>query len=157
VLQPQHAELLVEGERLLQVDWKQAQASNEPQIVGAFGTCFGAQGRLTSAAFAIGDTLLAALRVPFYRRVSVLNHKRIPATVTRSSAPTYDVDQLTQVIFSVQRWNRIERIPDAALDVSGRGLQDWHIRLREAYLTQVDMRLSTGRVLRDYRTNPDAR
>lgn len=156
MLEAQHADLLVDGEHLLQTQWKQIQASSEAQLVGAFGTCFGVQGGLTAGAFAIGDALLAALRVPFYRRVSVFNHKRIVATVSRSGAALYDVDQLTEAVFSVQRWNRIERISDAALNV-GSGLQDWHIHLREAYLTQADIRLSTGRVLRDFRASRDAR
>lgn len=150
------AELVVDGERLLRAQWSHQQSASEAQLVGAFGTCFGVQGRLTAGAFAIGDMLLAALRVPFYRRVSVFNHKRIAATVSRSGAALYDVDQLTEVIFSVQRWNRIERVSDAALDAGG-VLQGWHIHLREAYLTQADIRLSTGRVVRDYRANRDGR
>ena len=90
------------------------------------------------------------MNVPFYRRISVFNHKRIPDITTKYDEPVYAVDQLTQAIFQVERWHSIEKLNSADVSQVGRMFQNWHIQVREAYWTKLDMRLSTGRLVRDY-------
>jgi acetoacetate decarboxylase len=145
--------LTVLGENYLSLQHGKHNTSNEPRIVGAFGQLFGVTGRITSAAFAIGDTLLSMMNVPFYRRVSVFNHKRIPSITTTHDKPAYDVDMLTQAIFSVEHWQKVSHLPDATLKVTGETFKTWDIKLRDAFYTELSMRLSTGRMVRDYRVS----
>jgi hypothetical protein len=145
--------LAVSREICLDLQHSNHTQSNEPRIVGAFGQLFGVTGRITTAAFAIGDTLLSMMNVPFYRRVSVYNHKRIAGVSTTHDKPTCDVDMLTQAIFSVEHWQKINHLPDAQLEVTGGIFKTWNITLREAFYTELSMRLSTGRIARDYRGN----
>jgi hypothetical protein len=144
--------LYVDDERLIALDWDWgAISASEAQLVGAMGSLFGVQGQLTSAAFRVGDTLLNLMNVPFYRRISVYNHKLIPDIATKYDEPKFAVDQLTQAIFQVERWHSIEKLNSAHISQVGRMLQNWHIQVREVYMTRLDMRLSTGRLIRDYK------
>lgn len=147
----QGATLDAQGDALLQVTWQSQEPSREARIVGAMGHCYGAPSQLTAAAFAVGDGLLSVTRLPFHRHINVFNHKRIPSVTSKHGALQYDVDQLTQAVFTVVRWHHIDRLHGADLHTTGAVLREWDISLRDAYHTQVDMRLSTGRVLRDYR------
>jgi CRP-like cAMP-binding protein len=143
--------LAVAEEAYLHMRWNKHETTNEPRIVGAFGQLFGVTGQITAAAFAIGDTLLSLINVPFYRRVSVFNHKRIPAIDTTHDKSTYEIDMLTEAIFSVEHWQKIDYLPNARLQVLGGIFKAWDITLREAFYTQLSMRLSTGRKVRDYK------
>jgi Acetoacetate decarboxylase (ADC)/Cyclic nucleotide-binding domain len=143
--------LMVSNADYLNLRWDKRELANEPRLVGAFGQLFGVTGRITAAAFAVGDTLLSLINVPFYRRVNVFNHKRIPAIDTTYAKPSYAVDMLTQAIFSVEHWQKIDHLPSAQLQVTGDIFKTWDITLREAFYTQLTMRLSTGRMMRDYR------
>lgn len=148
----QLAALRVDDEILLKLGWGDyGTSSSEAQLVGAMGGLFGVQGKLTSAAFRVGDTLLNLMNVPFYRRISVFNHKLIPDITTKYDEPVYAVNQLTQAIFQVERWHNIEKLSNPQITEVGRMFQNWHIQVREAYQTKLDMRLSTGRLVRDYR------
>lgn len=145
------ATLTVDAETLISLSWQgEGDQSSEGQLVGAMGGLFGVQGQLTSAAFRVGDTLLNLMNVPFYRRISVYNHKLIPDITTKYDEPKFAVDQLTQAIFQVERWHSIEKLNYPHVAQVGRMLQNWHIQVREAYRTKLDMRLSTGRLIRDY-------
>jgi len=117
------------------------------------GRGFGAPGTLTSAAFSVGDVLTQAIQMPIYRHINVFNHKRIAATEIKHDEQTYDVDQLTQVVFSIQRWASIERLHNIQLETHAQSLQSWNIQARDAYRTKLDLRLSTGRVVRDFRVS----
>jgi CRP-like cAMP-binding protein len=149
---PTTSSLHVAGAEYLTLTHDQRTPANEASIVGAFGRLFGVPNLVTATAFRAGDTLLAAIGVPFYRRVNVFNHKRIPAVTSQHGAPQYAVDRLTQAIFSVERWHSIDHLPTARLDL-GHALHDWEVTLREAYDTTLAMRLSTGRVVRDYQAD----
>jgi hypothetical protein len=83
----------------------------------------------------------------------VYNHKQILAVDTEVDTPTYAVDQLTQALFGVLRWYQIARLRAPSLTVPGGPLAGADLRLREAFRTQLDLRLSTGRVVQDY-THP---
>ncbi len=145
------AALAVHGKESLTLRWQGTERSSEARLVGAMGRSFGAPGTLTSAAFSVGDVLTQAVNLPIYRHINVFNHKRIAGTNTRSTAITYDVDQLTQAVFSIPRWHHIERLQEATLQVQAPALHAWDLRLREAYRTKLDLRLSTGRVVRNFR------
>ncbi len=147
---PSAASLSVRGDDYFMLTWQHTQPTNEAQIVGAMGRSFGAPGTLTTAAFSVGDVLTQAINLPIYRHINVFNHKRIAGTATRESEHTYDVEQLTQAVFSIPRWHSIERLQDAELQVQSPSLYGWNLRLRDAYYTKLDVRLSTGRVVRDY-------
>ncbi|MDQ7028162.1 MAG: acetoacetate decarboxylase family protein [Anaerolineae bacterium] len=152
-LSDSQASLAISGEDTFRFTIGKHDKSSEPRIVGAFGQLFGVTGRITSAAFAIGDSLLSMMNVPFYRRVSVFNHKRIPSATTTRDKPTYDVDMLTQAIFSVEHWQKIDHLPNAKLQVTGGIFKQWDITLYDAFYTELSMRLSTGRITRDYRVS----
>jgi hypothetical protein len=145
--------LTVSGEDYFSLKWNKHEAASEPRIVGAFGQLFGVTGQITAAAFVVGDTLLNLINVPFYRRVSVFNHKRIPGIDTTYEKPSYDVDMLTEAVFSVEHWQKIDYLLDARLQVTGGIFKAWDITLHEAFYTQLTMRLSTGRKVRDYRVS----
>jgi hypothetical protein len=153
VLSHSQVSLTVSGTEYFSLRWDKREAANEPRIVGAFGQLFGVTGQITAAAFAIGDTLLSLINVPFYRRVSVFNHKRIPGIDTTLDKSTYDIDMLTQAIFSVEHWQKIDYVPDARLNVFDGIFKAWDITLRAAFYTQLTMRLSTGRKVHDYRVS----
>ena len=90
------------------------------------------------------------MQVGLHRRIGVFNHKRVLSATATDSSRRYDIDQLTQGIFTVLKWQSIEKLNNARLDVLGGPLRYADLTLREAYRTQLDMRLSTGRVLEDY-------
>ncbi|MCA9913078.1 MAG: acetoacetate decarboxylase family protein [Anaerolineae bacterium] len=147
------ASLMVRHEAYLTLAWEDAQTSSESRIVGAMGRSFGAPGTLTSAAFSVGDVLTQAINLPIYRHINVFNHKRIAGTTTRESQRTYDVEQLTQAVFSIPHWHSIERLQQAALQIQSPSLYGWDLRLRDAYRTRLDVRLSTGRTVRNYKAD----
>lgn len=143
--------LSVEGTPYAALTWTSETNASEPRLLRAFSDWLGIEGRITETAFRVGDFLLEAMRSRLYRRISVYNHKRIPGAASALARPVYDVDMLTQAIFSVAHWERITRLQDAALTIPDGPLRHAGLRLREAFYTRLDMRLSTGRVIRDYR------
>lgn len=147
---PKSASLTVRGDDYFMLTWQRTQPSSEARMVGAMGRGFGAPGTITAAAFSVGDVLTQAINLPIYRHINVFNHKRIAGTTTRESEYTYDVEQLTQAVFSIPHWHSIERLQDATLQIQFPTLYGWNVRLRDAYRTKLDVRLSTGRVVRDY-------
>ena len=145
-----YVSLQVDGVDIFHFSYRQTESTGEPQLVGALSDWMGIPGRVTEVAFRIGDTLLDAMRVPLFRRMTVYNHQRIPSVTTTKTAPVYAVNALTQAIFSVTQWHKIARILNPELTVNESPLKEFHLTLRDAYFTKLDMRLSTGRVLRDY-------
>lgn len=144
------AALSVDGVPHFRLDYAAAEPSSEPRLIRALSDWAGFQGHMTEAAFRAGDLLLDMMLTPLQRRVSVFNHKRVPAATTTNREPAYSVDQLTGAIFSVNGWEQISRIETPALTMTGGPLAGADVTLREAYFTRLDMRLSTGRILRDY-------
>lgn len=147
---PNAVSLAVDGAEYFSLRWAGAEAASESRLVGALMDWIGVEGRLAAAAFEAGDVLRRFMRFPPYRRVTVYNRKRIPAADSRHDAPKYDVDCLTRAVFGVLRWQQIARLRDPTLVVSGGPLADADLTLREAFRAQLDMRLSAGRVVRDY-------
>jgi len=148
---PHEAALSVAGVPQFCVRWSVSEGSDETRLVRALIDWLGIEGRLGALAFQAGEVLRRTMRLPPFRRVGVYNHKRILAPDAAPGSPAYAVDQLTHALFGVLRWYQIARISDPALDVRAGPLAGMHLTLREAYRTQLDLRLSTGRVLRDYR------
>lgn len=144
------AQLIADGETHLTFIYRQAAPASEPRLIRALSDWLGVEGRFTETAFRVGDVLLDTMQIGLRRRVSVYNHKRIPAANTHDNLPVYAVDQLTQAVFTVTKWHTIDHLPGAALTVTGGDLRGASVTLREAYLTRLDMRLSTGRVVRNY-------
>lgn len=144
------AALSVDGDSHIALAWAAQESSDEPRLVRALMDWIGLEGWSLSLAFRAGDTLRRVMQLPPFRRVSVYNHKRILAADAARDRPAYAVDQLTHAVFGVLRWYQIARLRDPALDVIAGPLAGTGITLREAYRTQLDMRLSAGRVVRDY-------
>ncbi len=143
--------LVVDNEVHYRLSYHFAESTNEPRLIRAMGDWLGLEGRVTEAAFRIGDVLLDTVQVGLHRRIGVFNHKRVLSATATGSKRVYDINQLTQGVFTVLKWQSIDKLPDAQLQVSGGPLRSAELQLREAYRTQLDMRLSTGRVLKDYR------
>jgi CRP-like cAMP-binding protein len=150
VLASHAATLAVDGIEQAALHWDGMDASDEPALVGALLAWLGLERWSMALAFRAGDALRKVMQLPPYRRVSVYNHKRILAVDGSGDTPGYAVDQLTHAIFGVLRWYQIARLRAPSLVVTGGPLAGAGLRLREAYRTQLDMRLSTGRVVRDY-------
>ena len=147
IFAPNTASLSVNETRLLRISWDGGEAASETRLVRALSDWLGIQGRLTAAAFQAGEVLRKMTRLPAYRRVDVYNRKRIPAVDSTAENPIDAVHQLTRATFGVLRWQQISRLDNLTLTVSG---QFAGLTLREAYRTQLDMRLSAGRVVKDY-------
>lgn len=145
------AALSVAGVPQLCVRWSASEGSDETRLVRALVDWLGIEGRLGAAAFQAGEVLRRTMRLPPFRRIGVYNHKRVLAPDAAPGDPACTIDQLTHAIFGVLCWYQIARLSDPALDVLAGPLAGANLALREAYRTQLDMRLSTGRVLRDYR------
>ena len=155
-ISPRHAALAVDGQAHFSLGWKGMQAADEPRLVRALMDWLGLEGRSAALAFRAGEVLRQVMQLPPYRSIAVYNHKRIPAPASTHDTPTYAVDQLTHAIFGVLRWYQIAALETPRLRVAGGPLAEANLHLREAYRTQLDMRLSTGRVVEDYtyRTGP---
>ncbi len=145
-----HTTLSVAGETHLTLRWSGLDISNEPRLVRALVDWIGLEGRTAALMFQAGEALRRTIRLPAYRRVGVYNHKRVLAPHATSEAPVYALNQLTYAIFGVLRWYQITQMCGPELSVTAGPLKDAHLTLREAYRTQLDLRLSTGRVVRDY-------
>lgn len=143
--------LSVDGTPYAALTWTSETNASEPRLLRAFSDWLGMEGRITETVFRVGDFLLEAMRSRLYRRISVYNRKRIIGAASTLARPVYDVDMLTQAIFTVTHWDHIARLEDAALTIPGGPLHQAGLRLREAFYTRLGMRLSTGRVIRDYR------
>lgn len=148
----QYTTLSVDGETHLTLRWAGLDNTDEPRLVRALVDWIGLEGRSAALAFQGGEALRRAMRLPSYRRVGVYNHKRVLAPHTTAETPAYNLDQLTHAIFGVLRWYQIAQVRGPELSITAGPLQDAHLVLREAYRTQLDLRLSTGRVVRDYGT-----
>lgn len=133
--------------------WTGSEGTDEPRLVRALFDWLGVEGRSAEVAFRAGDVLRQTMRLPAHRRIGVFNHKRVLAAETRADAPVYAVNQLTKAIFGVLRWYQIARLRDPVLTVYTGPLAACDVTLREAYRTQLDMRLTRGRVVRDYNQN----
>ena len=142
--------LRVDGDVHYRLSHDRAEPTNEPRLIRAMSDWLGLEGRVTEAAFRIGDVLLDTVQVGLHRRIGVFNHKRVLSATATQSKRVYDINQLTQGVFTVLKWQAIEKLSGAELQVFGGPLRYADLHLREAYRTQLDMRLSTGRVLKDY-------
>jgi hypothetical protein len=142
--------LSVDGDKFLDLHWSQLETSTEPKLVGALMDWLGFERHIAAAAFQAGDLMRRAVRLPPYRRVDVYNHKRVLSVAATHDKPEYGVNCLTQAVFGVLRWNHIAWIVDPVLDVLGGPFGDAGLSVREAYRTGLAMRLSAGRVVRDY-------
>lgn len=142
--------LAVDGEAYLALHWTQLETIAEPHLVGALMGWLGLERHLASAAFQAGDLMRKAMRLPPYRRVDVYNHKQVLAADATHEASRYEVDCLTQAVFGVLHWHNIARIGDPVLEVTGGPYADSALTVGEAYRTYLNMRLSTGKVVRDY-------
>lgn len=144
------ASLAVDGAEQCALTWAAQEPTGEPRLVRALMDWLGLEGWSLALAFRAGDVLRQTMQLPPFRRVSVYNHKRIPAVESTESAPAWAVDQLTHALFGVLHWHQIARLTDPVLAVTAGPLAGAGLRLREAFRTQLDMRLSAGRVARDY-------
>ena len=144
------ASLIVDGATHAALEWGAMDGTDETRLVRALFDWLGLEGRSASLAFQAGDVLRRAMQLPPFRRVGVYNHKRILAADATRESPTYAVDQLTHAIFSVLRWYQIAQLREPSLGIASGPLKEMNVTLREAYRTQLDMRLSRGRVIRDY-------
>ncbi|MBN1428849.1 MAG: acetoacetate decarboxylase family protein [Anaerolineae bacterium] len=142
--------LSVDDRPWFRLSWEGQESFNETKLVGALMSWLGIERHVASAAFQVGDTMRQAVRLPAYRRIDVFNHKRVPSVDSSPDTPRYDVDQLTQAVFGVLRWFSIVRLSGARLTTLSGPLHEARLTLREAYRTRLDMRLSTGRTVRDY-------
>ncbi|MBN1681075.1 MAG: acetoacetate decarboxylase family protein [Anaerolineae bacterium] len=149
-LEPRTTTLAVDKTERLRLTWDGLTPANEPRLVRALVDWLGLEGHTASLAFQAGDLLRKAMQLPPYRAVGVFNHKRIPAIDTTADTPSYAVDQLTHATFGVLRWHRITRMKNPALTASGNPFAGMDLTLRDAYRTQLDMRLSVGHTVRDY-------
>ncbi len=147
--------LSVDEAPCFRLGWEEQEASHETKLVGALMDWLGIERHIASAAFQVGEVVRQAARLPAYRRIDVFNRKRIPSVDASPDAPRYDVDQLTQAVFGVLRWFSIARLVDANLVMLSGPLHEAKLALREAYRTRLDMRLSTGRTVRDYLRRSD--
>jgi hypothetical protein len=145
------ATLAVDGQMYLQLDWEQTEPGSEPALVGALMDLLGVQRHVGELAFRAGEIIRKTMRLPAYRRVDVYNHKRVLAASATTETPTYAVDCLTRATFGVLRWYQIAKARAPALTVGGGPLASAGLTLRAVFRAQLDMRLSTGRVVRDYR------
>lgn len=153
LFQPNQAMLRVDGQDYLDLQWGGSEIVSETRLVRALSDWLGFEGRLTSVAFQAGEVLRKIGRLPAHRRLDVYNHKRLLAVEAEHHRLTYAVDQLTRAAFGVLRWYQIARLDGVILAVRGGPFAGANLTLREAYRTQLDMRLSVGRVVRDYLTS----
>jgi CRP-like cAMP-binding protein len=149
--QSQDASLAVDGTEQINLHWSGLEAVDEAQLVGGLMGWLGLERHGAELAFRAGEVLRRTIGLPGYRRVEVYNHKRILAPEATAEQPAYAVDCLTHAIFGVLRWYHIERMADPVLTVSSGPLAGANLVLREAYRAQLDMRLSTGKMVCDYR------
>ncbi len=146
----QNVTLSVDGAAHAMLQWRGLDGTDEARLVRALFDWLGLEGRSASLAFQAGDVLRRAMRLPPFRRIGVYNHKRVLAVDATRESPTYTVDQLTHAIFGVLRWYQIARMREAVIEIAAGPLAAANVTLRDAYRTQLDMRLSRGRVIRDY-------
>lgn len=155
VIGSREASLSVDEIPWFSLGWERQETCDEMKLVGALMAWLGIERHIASAAFQLGDAMRQAARLPAYRRIDVFNHKRVPSVDSSDDAPRYDVDQLTQAVFGVMRWFSITRLVGAELTTFAGPLHEAQLTLHEAYRTRLDMRLSTGRVVRDYLKRSD--
>lgn len=148
--EPRRAELTFPHHRL-ELSWEGGQGADETRLVRALSDWLGIEGRLASAAFSAGELLRNMTRLPAHRRVDVYNRKRIFAADTQHDDPRYDVDVLTRATFGVTQWYQIAVLSELQLSDSGEVFDQLNLSLSEGFRTQLDMRLSTGRTVHDYR------
>ncbi len=146
----QRVTLNVDRAPQLDLTWEALAGVEEARLVRALVEWLGLEGRSAALAFQAGDVLRKTMGLPPFRRVGVFNHKQILAVHATVDTPAYAVDQLTHTIFGVLTWYQLARMRDPQLDVRGGPLAALDLDLREAYRTQLDLRLSTGRIMRDY-------
>jgi CRP-like cAMP-binding protein len=144
------ADLHVDGRAHFALTWDSSSASSETRLVRALMDWLGIQGQGAALAFQAGEVLRKAWRLPAHRRIDAFNHKQILAPSATVEEPVYAVNQLTGAAYGVLSWFHIALLEQPALTVSGGPLAGLDIHLREAFRTGVNMRLSTGRILRDY-------
>jgi CRP-like cAMP-binding protein len=150
IISTQDASLSVDGALNLNLSWDGTNQSSEAELVGALMGWLGIERHLAAAAFQLGDLARSAAGLPPHRRVDVFCHKRNPSVDSTASIPRYDVDQLTHAVFGVLRWHQVMRVLNPRLSVSNGPLVDMHLNLLDAYRTRLNMRLSTGKIERNY-------
>lgn len=146
----QRVTLRVDRAPHLDLTWDALVGVEEARLVRALVEWLGLEGRSAALAFQAGDVLRKTMGLPPFRRVGVFNHKQILAAHATLGAPAYAIDQLTHAIFGVLTWYQLARMRDPQLEIHGGPLTALNLDLREAYRTQLDLRLSAGRVMRDY-------
>lgn len=138
----------VDQQPLCRFTWQGGEAVSEARLVGALGEALGVMGQMTGLAFQAGEMLRKVARLPAYRRVDVYNRRRILAPDATAHEVIYERDHLTRATFGVLRWHQIARLHNPQLVVSGEPLLRLGLVLRDAYRTQLDMRLSVGRMVK---------
>ncbi len=138
----------VDGDALCRFTWGNGEAVSEARLVGALGEALGVMGQVTALAFQAGEVLRKVARLPAHRRVDVYNRRRLLSPGATADEIEYEMDHLTRASFGVLRWHQIARLHDTELWVQGEPLAKMGLTLRDAYRTQLDMRLSAGRVVK---------
>jgi hypothetical protein len=149
VFSPNAVALHLNESPVMELRWDGAEVSSEARFIRSLSDLLGIEGRLTAAAFQAGEVLRKVARLPAHRRLDVYNHRRIPAPDSTPEAPTYSVDDLTRATFGVMQWHYINRLENIQLEAFDARFAD--LSLHEAYRAKLDLRLSAGRVVEDYR------
>jgi hypothetical protein len=150
-LERDSASLQVDGIDQIAFGWDSTSPSDEGRLVGALMGWLGLQRHAAELAFRAGDALRAVAGLPPHRRVDVYNHKRIPAPESTLADPAYDVDSLTHAVFGVLGWHSVQHLKSPRLLPGGALAAEWKISVKEGFRTQLDMRLSIGETVIDYR------
>jgi len=133
---------------LFDFSWQRAEGSNEPRLIRSLSDWLGVEGRLASGAFVAGELLRKVRRLPAFRRVDVYNHKQILSANSQPSEPRYGIDQLTRSTFGVLNWQQITLLDGLSLTTRN---PIWdQLTVQSAFRTQLDLRLSTGRIIQTY-------
>lgn len=142
--------LNVDGEDYLTLEWQNRETASESRLVRGLSDWLGITGRVTEAAFQAGEVLRKMTRLPPSRGVNGYAHRQILAVDSDHENPTYTIDELTRFVFGILRWKQVDLLNNPSLLVLDGPFSDANLRLREAYRTRLDMRLSTGKVEIDY-------
>ncbi|NDJ84729.1 MAG: cyclic nucleotide-binding domain-containing protein [Chloroflexi bacterium] len=146
----QRSTLRVDHEDVVDLRWPSSQGTDETRLVGALMAWLGLSSSLGGLAFRAGEVLRQVAGLPGYRRVDVYNRRQLLATDATYETPSFSIDCLTRATFGVLRWYQLTRLDDPVMVVAGDDLAGMNLRLREAYRTTLDMRLSQGKVVQDY-------
>jgi hypothetical protein len=142
----------VDGQPLCHFEWQGGEAASEAQLVGAFSEAMGIMGQMTTLAFQAGEVLRRIARLPAHRRVDVYNWRQMLAPPATAQGMQLETNQLTRAIFGVMSWIQIAQLHHPQLLIQAEPLAGLGLYLRSAYRTQLNMRLSAGRVVENFDT-----